>query len=292
MDNLYLNYGLVMVSVVIFGFNFYCTDKLRSYCGSGLGAAFFTTAIGSLLSAIVLFFMNGLRFEFSPIAFAVAIGAAVNGILFSFCSYKSLDIINLSLYSLFSMLGGMALPFVVGILFFDEDMTVAKGVCFAVITLALVIVTGRGKTQKKGYIFYAGVFVLNGMSGVLTTVYKRLDGTNVSSTGYTLLVATSSAVLSALFIPFFIGEVKRIKEPLKAVGITVLNGIANRIANLILAVALAVLPASAQYPMVTGGVIIVSTVIAAFSKKKPTNKELISVVLSFIGILALVAIPF
>ena len=130
------------------------------------------------------------------------------------------------------------------------------------------------------------------MSGVLTTVYKRLDGTNVSSTGYTLLVATSSAVLSALFIPFFIGEVKRIKEPLKAVGITVLNGIANRIANLILAVALAVLPASAQYPMVTGGVIIVSTVIAAFSKKKPTNKELISVVLSFIGILALVAIPF
>lgn len=292
MDNLYLNYGLVLLSVIIFGFNFACTDKLRSYCGSGIGAAFFTTAVGSLFSAAVLFTMNGFRFEFSAVSFAVAATAGISGILFTFCSYKSLDVINLSLYSLFSMLGGMTLPFIVGILFFDENLTVAKAVCFAVIALALIVVTGRGSTKKSGYIFYAGVFVLNGMSGVLTTVYKRLDGNNVSSTGYTLLVALSSALLSSLLLPFFIGEIKKIKSPLKAVGITVLNGLANRFANLILAVALAVLPASAQYPMVTGGVIIVSTVIAAFSNKKPSKREILSVVLSFIGILALVTIPF
>lgn len=292
MENLYLNYGLVMLSVVIFGFNFACTDKLRSYCGSGLGAAIFTTSVGSLFSSFVLFTLNGFRFEFSPIAAAVAVSAAVSGILFTFCSYKALDVINLSLYSLFSMLGGMTLPFVVGIIFFDESLTVAKAVCFAVIVLALAIVTTGGKTKKNGYVFYAGVFVLNGLSGVLTTVYKRLDGTNVSSTGYTLLVAVSSACMSAVFLPFFINEIKRISKPFKAVGITVLNGLANRFANLILAVALAVLPASAQYPMVTGGVIIVSTIIAAFTKKKPTKREIISVILSFAGILALVLIPF
>jgi multidrug transporter EmrE-like cation transporter len=65
-------------------------------------------------------------------------------------------------------------------------------------------------------------------------------------------------------------------------------GIINKIANYLLLIALAVLPASVQYPFVTGGVMIVSTIISVLTKQKPSKKELISVLLSFIGILALV----
>ena len=292
MENLYLNYGLVLLSVMIFGFNFACTDKVRRYCGSGLGVTFFTTVVGSSFSALMLFFMNGCRFEFSPIALAVAICVALNGMLFTFCSYKSLDVINLSLYSLFSMLGGMALPFVVGIIFFNEGLTVAKAVCLVIILAALAVVVKKGGNHtKKSYIFYAGVFVLNGMSGVLTTIFKRLDGDNVSSTGFSLLCSISGAMLAAILLPFFIKDVKQIKNPFRAMGVVVLSGFSNKIANLILTIALAVLPSSVQYPMVTGGVIIVSTVIALFSQKKPTKREYISVALAFAGIMALVLIP-
>jgi len=49
--------------------------------------------------------------------------------------------------------------------------------------------------------------------------------------------------------------------------------------------------ASVQYPMVTGGVMIVSTVISCFGKNKPSVKELASVGLAFIGMLTLFAIP-
>jgi len=292
MDSLIANYGLVALSVIVFGFNFACTDKVRQYCGSGLGVTFFTTVVGSSFSALMLFFMNSCHFEFSPIAMIVAILSGINGILFTFCSYKSLDVINLSLYSLFSMLGGMVLPFIVGIIFFEEKLTVAKTVCIVIIFAALAVVVEKGgKQNKKGYIFYAGVFTLNGMSGVLTTVFKRLDGDNVTSTGYSLLCAISGAVLAAIFLPFFMKDVKQIKSPFKAVGVTLLSGFSNKIANLILTIALAVLPSSVQYPMVTGGVIIVSTVIAFFSQKKPTKREYISVALAFVGIMALVLIP-
>jgi len=292
MESLYANYALVALSVVVFGFNFACTDKVRRYCGSGLGVTFFTTVISSSFSALMLFFMNGCRFEFSPISFIIAIFASINGVLFTFCSYKSLDVINLSMYSLFSMLGGMVLPFVVGIIFFNEDLSVAKLVCLAIILAALAVVVNKsGSHSKKSYIFYAGVFVLNGMSGVLTTVYKRLDGANVSSTGYSLLHAITGVAIAAVFLPFFIKDVKQIKTPFRAMGVVILSGFSNKIANLILTIALAVLPSSVQYPMVTGGVIIVSTVIALFSAKKPSKREYLSVILAFAGIMALVLIP-
>ena len=48
---------------------------------------------------------------------------------------------------------------------------------------------------------------------------------------------------------------------------------------------------SVQYPMVTGGTIIVSTAICFFGKSKPSRRELISVALAFLGVLALVLIP-
>ena len=59
-------------------------------------------------------------------------------------------------------------------------------------------------------------------------------------------------------------------------------------ANYMLLIALAVLPVSVQYSFVTGGVIIVSTMIAALSWQKPTRREWIGVEISFIGILALI----
>jgi len=69
------------------------------------------------------------------------------------------------------------------------------------------------------------------------------------------------------------------------------SGIVEKLANLILVIALSHVDASVQYPMVTGGVMIVSTVICLFGKNKPSKNEIISVFVSFVGLLALFAIP-
>ena len=73
----------------------------------------------------------------------------------------------------------------------------------------------------------------------------------------------------------------------QAFGVSSLNGAINRTANFLLVIALVHLDASIQYPMVTGGVIIVSTLVCFFRKEKPTNKEVVSVLVAFIGMLAL-----
>ena len=70
-----------------------------------------------------------------------------------------------------------------------------------------------------------------------------------------------------------------------------LNGAINKAANFLLVLALMHVDSSAEYPMVTGGVIIVSTVLCFFGEKKPTKRELVSVLLAFAGLMALFLIP-
>jgi drug/metabolite transporter (DMT)-like permease len=76
-----------------------------------------------------------------------------------------------------------------------------------------------------------------------------------------------------------------------AVPFSMTSGAINRVANLLLLISLSHVHASVQYPMITGGVMIVSTVIACFTQNKPTKKQWIAVGLSFVGILLLVAVP-
>lgn len=46
------------------------------------------------------------------------------------------------------MFGGMVLPFLQGILFYGEKITVAKAVCFLFITVALVLTVEKGERKK------------------------------------------------------------------------------------------------------------------------------------------------
>ena len=76
-----------------------------------------------------------------------------------------------------------------------------------------------------------------------------------------------------------------------AIGVSALSGSANKFANFLLVIALAHVDASVQYPMVTGGVMIVSTLICLFGPRKPSRRELISVLFAFIGMTTLFLIP-
>jgi drug/metabolite transporter (DMT)-like permease len=81
------------------------------------------------------------------------------------------------------------------------------------------------------------------------------------------------------------------KNTLGAITIVSVGGAINKVASFILVYALVFVDASVQYPMVTGGVMIVSTLLCYFGDRKPSRKELISVAISFLGMLALFLIP-
>ena len=104
-------YGAILIAVAMFGGVFALQDAYRKMRGSGLKISMESACIGALAGLIVLLAMNGFSFEFTEFTLLMATLAAIDGLAFTFCSFKALDYINLSLFSLFAMLGGMLLPF-------------------------------------------------------------------------------------------------------------------------------------------------------------------------------------
>lgn len=282
------SYGLLTASTVMFGLMFFFKDMFRANYGSGLKATMVMSLGGGIFGFLSLLVIKGFVFEFSYFALIMAIVSAVNGILFSFCSLQALGKINLSLYSLFSMLGGMALPFISGIFFHGEPLTVGKIVCFLIIAVALLLTVEKGD-KKSGTIYYIGVFIFNGMSGVIAKIYQDLPFEKISSAGYSILKSIVSICLATMVLLIIKGEKRAIN--FKCVIGMAGSGVLSNIGNWLLLVALLNLPASAQYPFVTGGTMIVSTIISAFTNKKPSVKEIMAVLLAFFGVLILILIP-
>ena len=280
-------YGLITISVFMFGINFLFNNRYQKESGSGLGATLIFTFFGNLVGLLVLLIIN--RFQFDVTLFTVWMAglATLNSIAYSFCSLKAFEHINLSLYSIFAMLGGMVLPFVVGILFYHEPLTVGNTICRLLIAIALACTLKRGE-KKNGFIYYAGVFVLNGMSGVISKAFQAAPYAKTNAAAYSVWIAILSIAVSGTMLLFML---KKIKKPTaKALAYVAGCGSINKVANYLLLLALAVLPASVQYPFVTGGTMIVSTVISFLLGQKPSKREIFAIALSFLGILALVFI--
>ncbi len=310
-------YGLILLATVIFGGCFAIQDIYRRVRGAnGIKMTFESTFVGGVAGAIVLFIVNGINIIVNPFVILMSVLATIVGFAFTYCSFMALSKINLSLFSLFSMLGGMLLPFLQGIIFYNEPITVDKIACVVLITAALALTLDFGKDgegEKKkgsGTVYYIGIFVLNGMSGVLAKIFSetmlasfRADGivekatldamAKQAASGYSIMHTVISAIVSGVVL-FTVFRKKTEDEPpytWKAAVLSGATGSLNKIANFILAIAIMHVDASVQYPMVTGGVMIMSTVVAFFSDKKPSKKEIISVSLAFLGMLALFLMP-
>ena len=278
-------YGLVMVSVVMFGIQFLFNERYEKLSGNNAAATFAFGFLSSLSGLVCLLAINRFRLEWTPFTAVCALAAALNSLLYTVCSMKALSRINLSLYSLFAMLGGMLLPFLQGLIFYDEVLTLGKVVCVVLIGAALFL-SVSGEIRSTGILYYIGIFILNGMSGVITKLFESAPYPKTSAAGYSILSAAITVVISGIILLMIRKRGAHIVR--KAAAFALWGGIFNRVANFLLLLALAVLPASTQYPMVTGGVMVVSTLISLFIGQKPSKREVLSVALSFAGLLALV----
>ena len=285
-------YFLIVIAVVMFGGSFALKDEYRKLRGSEVKTSFQFALTGGIGGLIFLCIINGISLKYTPFTLIMAGLSAANGFLFTLCSFKALGKTNLSVYSLFSMLGGMVLPFLQGILFYGEPLTIAKTICFVLIVISLAFTIEKG-SNNGGFIYYLGVFVFNGMSGVITKIFTSAPYPKARATDFTMWATIVSLVISLIVLLTVFRKKSAEEKPQTFISETICisSGTINKIGNLLLVIALAHVDASVQYPMVTGGVMIMSTVISLLGKNKPTVKQIISVAIAFVGLLALFLIP-
>ena len=278
-------YMILSVSAVLFSFVFIFSDRYRAVNGSGLNSTLKFTAGSHLAGLIALLVINRFHFEFTPFTALVALTAAADVILFNICSLRALEKTNLSVYSVFSMIGGMALPFAAGIIFFHEKLTAGKIICLVLIT-ASVALTVKKKERGGGTLYYLGVFVTNGLYGVINKFFSASHFNKTGDAAYSAMIEGFVVITCVILLAFF--RDKNVRINVKTSFYMGGYGVMCAVGNYLQLIALSVLNASAQYPFVTGGVMIISTVYSFFTPNKPGKREIASVILAVIGVTVLV----
>ena len=280
-----LYYCLVILSTVLFSLQFLFNQRFQETYGTGMKAAQVFSLYRSGVIILMMLFIAGFKVQFSWFSLGMAAVYALSGIAMGYYSLKAFSVANLSVYSVFSMLGGMILPFFLGVLFFDEGENLAfKIICCALIVVAVLLNIKSGKQDKKALLYYFAVFVLNGMSGVISKLHQSSTLPHVDSTNFMLWASVVSLVISFFWILIAYRRIPLIMG--KNIWFVSGYGVFNGLGNLFLLIALSGeqgLPASVQYPLVTGGVMVCSTVISTVRKEKLTVREYVATAIALLA---------
>jgi drug/metabolite transporter (DMT)-like permease len=281
-----LYYVLVIISTILFSLQFLFNQRFQQTYGTGMKAAQVFSLYKSLVIILMMLLISGFKVQFSWFSLGMAAIYALSGITMGYYSLKAFSVANLSVYSVFSMLGGMILPFFLGVIFFDEgDNLPFKIICCALIVVAVLLNIKSGKQDKKALFYYFAVFVLNGMAGVISKIHQSSTSLSpVDSTSFMLLTAAVTVVISAAWLLIAYREIPLVKG--KNILFVTGYGVFNGIGNLFLLIALSGengLPASVQYPLVTGGVMVCSTIISTVRREKLTVREYIATAIALLA---------
>lgn len=282
-------YMLVILAAALSAFSFYFNGKVEKQCENGLDTAMlFSTVVRAEILLFLLIAVGG-KMQFSTFSFICAFVHAMFLIAFSFLNLKALNAVDLSKYSMFTMLGGMMLPFAFGILFFNEKLTAGKLLCCALVTVALYINSCSGKISKKAIFYLIAVFFVNGSFGVICSVHQNVQAVRVDTLRYMCLQSLIVLIFGCIWLGLrkISKEGKKIVKNKRAYINMLLYGICYGGTEIILLFTIKAIPTSVQYAIMTGGVIIFSTIISMLIGENRNIKSLIPVLITFAGLLLL-----
>ena len=314
-------YILLFVSALIFSLQFLITRQYQRRNGTGFVSSVRLSLFAYL--AIALFFfikgsitMGQINFGFSWFTLLMTLLVSVVGLSCVYMGIKVLAVGDMSIYSVFMMLGSLLLPSLVGLIFYGEELTPIKGIAFVCMFSAIVLSVSsidKSKLTLKAFLYYVGIFVMNGMIGVIFTIHQNQpsltagailgsDGTysinnDVFMTWYGLSMVILCAVVYAVL--FVVSKIKKAPEliavtqeestgesAVKAFTISLvfaaLYGLCNGLGDYFIALATqpGALGSSVTFPIINGGTIIFSTVSGMiFYKEKLKPLTVISILL-------------
>ncbi len=307
-------YFLLVFAALLFALQFMFNNGYQKECGTGMSVSLRFGLYNSLFGFLVMFFINKCHFEFSWFSFAISVFYGLVCVAYNYFSIKAFETANLSVYSIFAMIGGMLLPYAYGLVS-GEALLVLRTFSCLVIVIAIIMTAKTDDKSSKGAIkYYIGVFILNGLVGVLSAFHQGftfLDPGYVSSentgfvianfhtffaniTGMTKNLAVDNGSFIMLnrlttavysFILLMLQKDRSLKINTKASALCIGNSAFNNVANLFILIALSEnrVPASVTYPLITGGVIVFSTLIDKVRKVHIPVKILIATAITLIA---------
>lgn len=287
-------YELAMVgAAVMTAFSVLANQKYQQFSGSGLGSAIRFALWSSVIGVVAALAVQVGRVEFTWFSVLISLWASVNGVIYTLFSLYALEKNNLTMYTTFSMLGGMLLPFLAGILIWQEPLTWQKGVCCLLLIFSIVcnVQLRGGSDVRKGLFYGLAVFFLNGLGGLINKIHQSYPDLAVDSGSYSIIFR-AWIVLICLAVLLFnkqtpmlaIPEKKKRRSAWKSL---LIYGVLALVSSWIYLVALLHVEASFTYVLITGSVIVCTTLLSLILRERVTKRQIVSVVIAVLGMVCL-----
>ena len=284
------HYKLVILATVLLAVAFAFQKRYQQKQGTDLKVGLTFNAVVGLVTAILFWGVNGFAVKFSFYAIIMAACMSICLLSYTILGFKVLKEGNMAFYTMFLMTGGMVVPYVWGVLFLNESLSVLRVLGLLIIVAAIILSNCSTVKSTPGTLgLCIVIFFLNGGCSVISKLcqipgaYGVVEATEfVMWTGITRFLLCSAVLL---ILKFKTHQENGEKSDFRAVlPIIVGSAVVSGISYMLQLIGAANLPATVLYPIVSGGSIIFSTIAGILCfKEKPGTFQKISVALCFIG---------
>ncbi|MBO5294849.1 MAG: DMT family transporter [Clostridia bacterium] len=288
------DYLLLLLAALLLACDFAMNKLYQKQAGTSLRAGFGFNAVVGILTAVLCFCINGFTFHFSWYSLIMATAMAVLLIAYILLGFRILKAGSMALYTLFLMTGGMTVPYVWGLLFLDEPFSVWRTLGLLLIIFAVALSNlGGGKTNFRQLVLCLAIFLLNGMTSVVSKLHQiETAQDTVNAMEFVLLVGLLKFVLAGAGYLIFTWKDRKTQAEAPRGSVKLLlpvfvgSALAGGLAYALQLMGAANLPATVLYPFVTGGSMVFSTLVGIlFFREKPSKALILGVALCFVGTL-------
>ncbi|WP_407424843.1 EamA family transporter [Methanobrevibacter sp.] len=279
---------LMLLAAFSYASNFAITKVYQIEKGNGIKAGVVFNCINGLLGALLFLAFNGFKCDITVYSAIMAFLMTLFAGFYTMIGFKIMSMGNMTIYTVFLMLGGMVVPYIYGVIFLNETITLSKFIAIIVIILAVITQSGKinAKQSFKYYLLCVLVFILNGGCSIVSKMHQIEQIHNiVDPESFVILKNAARFLFFALLIPFLTKENIHLKKNISKT-LIVIGGsaIISGLGYVLQLVGASNLPATIQFPIITGGTIVFSAVFDVLVYKARLSKlQVISVVLCVIA---------
>ena len=293
-------YLLLLLSTLLMSAQFAMNKLYQSKNGSAIKTSLLFTTLSGLFNGAIFFCIGGFRISVTPFSLICAAGIAALCLGYNLIGFRIFELGSFSVYTMFLMLGGMLMPFLYGMIFLGDSSGIGLpalicrllGVILLTCSLALPCLGHPGSKDKSSRLFIPLcilVFVMNGFVSIISKLHQIEPTAAVDPISFVFLSNTLNGLASGIILLLLCvrdGSKPALAKnfhPWQLILLTVCCGAFNGGSYLLqLIVASSALPASVQYPILTGGSVVLSAIVGRiFFGEKPDKLSLMGIITAF-----------
>ena len=255
-------------------------------CGATPTAGYRFNLLSGILKMLIFWAINGFLIEITAYSSIMAAMMAFVCFYYILLGQQILKVSQVTVYTLFLMLGGMCVPYVWGAVFLHEQLTAFRIIGLVVIAAALILMNLSERPPKKQILMCVAVFFLNGLCSVISKEHQISANETVSASGFVMLTGAATALfgLVGIIAERMKGHSSELISGGAGFGTVALSAVIGGASYLLQLLGAERIPATVLYPMLSGGSIALSVLTGwVFFREKPAKKLWIGMVFCVIG---------